>query len=71
MSILFLSALILITLNLKSQTIQVSDLDSAIIRADRLIETNPGAFSFASPIGSNNIAGGESFSSLHQYKFLN
>ena len=44
MKILILSALILMTLNLKSQTLQVSDLDSAIIIADRLIETNPRVF---------------------------
>lgn len=44
MRVLILSALILITLNLKSQTIQVSDLDSAIATADRLIETNPRVF---------------------------
>ena len=44
MKILILSALILITLNLKSQTIQVSDLDSAIAIEDKLIETNPRIF---------------------------
>lgn len=44
MKILILSALILITLHLKSQIIQVSDLDSAIAIADKLIETNPRAF---------------------------
>jgi hypothetical protein len=44
MRILVLSALILISLNLKSQSIQVSDLDSAIATADRLIETNPQGF---------------------------
>ncbi|NLE36192.1 MAG: hypothetical protein GX622_13915 [Bacteroidales bacterium] len=44
MKILIFSVLILITVNLKSQSIQVSDLDSAIATADRLIETNPGVF---------------------------
>ena len=44
MKVLILSAILLITLNLKSQTIQVSDLDSAIATADRLIETNPRIF---------------------------
>lgn len=44
MKILILSALILITLNIKSQTIQVADLDSAIATADRLIETDPRIF---------------------------
>jgi CubicO group peptidase (beta-lactamase class C family) len=44
MRILILSALILISLNLKSQSIQASDLDSAIATADRLIATNPRVF---------------------------
>jgi CubicO group peptidase (beta-lactamase class C family) len=44
MKVLILSVLILITLNLQSQTIQLTDLDSATATADRLIETNPRIF---------------------------
>lgn len=44
MRIFFLSMMILISLNLRSQIIKDSDLDSAILKADRLIETNPRIF---------------------------